>query len=85
MCNDRTFCVGRLRGHGVAGRYIVVLGHRCRLSGQPRDGFAALTVVPRLTTRWGVSLVSGALASGCTKVIRVVVLYCELPELLVCL
>ena len=27
ICNDRTFCVGILRGHGVAGRYIVVLGH----------------------------------------------------------
>ena len=31
--NDRTFCVGRLSGHGVAGRYIVVLGHNCRMIG----------------------------------------------------
>ena len=53
-----------------------------RLSGQPRAGFTAPTVATHRTTRWGVSLVSGALASRCTKVIRVViVLYCELPEL----
>ena len=26
-CNDRTFCVIILRGYGVAGMYIVVLGH----------------------------------------------------------
>ena len=33
MCNDRTFCVSILRGHGVVGRYIVVLGHSCRMFG----------------------------------------------------
>ena len=85
MCNDRTFCVGRLMGHGVSGRYIVVLGHSCRMfgcldilvMGLPRPQWRHSTPM-----RWGVSLVSGALASGCTKVIRVViVIYCELPEL----
>ena len=35
ICNDCTLCVGRLRGHGVVGRYIVVLGHSCRMIGCP--------------------------------------------------
>ena len=33
MCNDRTFRVGRFRGHGAAGIYIIVLGHSCRMIG----------------------------------------------------
>ena len=33
ICKDLALCVGRLRGHGVTGRYIVVLGHGCRMIG----------------------------------------------------
>ena len=33
ICNDRPFCVIILRGYGVAGRYIVVLGHSDRMFG----------------------------------------------------
>ena len=32
-CNDLTFCVIILEGYGVAGMYIVVLGHRDRMFG----------------------------------------------------
>ena len=85
MCNNRSFCVGMLRGHGVAGSYIVVLGHSCRMFGCLGNLVMGL---PRrqwrqAAPRGGESVnVSGALASRCTKYIRVViVLYCELPEL----
>ena len=33
ICNDRTFCVIILEGYGVAGMYIVVLGHSDRMFG----------------------------------------------------
>ena len=33
MCNDRPFYVVILEGYGVAGMYIVVLGHSCRMFG----------------------------------------------------
>ena len=82
------FCVGRFRGHGVAGRYIVVLGHSCRMFGClgnlviTRDGFSHADSVATPHHEVGSQFGPGALASRCTKIISVViVLYCELPEL----
>ena len=48
------FCVAMLEGHGMAGTYVVVSGHRCRMFGRLGDRvmyLAPLTVAPGRATR----------------------------------
>ena len=58
----------------MAGTYVVMSGHPFSDVGCRGDRVMCLPplmVAPGRATRYGVSLVSGALASRCTKVIRV--------------
>ena len=48
------FCVAMLEGHGMAGMYVVVSGHRCRMFGCRGDDvmyLPPLTVAPGRATR----------------------------------